>query len=222
LKSYGVIYSAFNTETGKSYVGQAVQTTKVDAFTRRKREHLRMVNGLKTPFYSSLKNHGKEAFVWFELFRSSFDVDDELNSVKAQTELNAAEEYWIAELNSVYPNGYNLRLGGESGGRHSKATKLKIAEKSRGNSSHLGHKHSAETRAFISEQVKLAFHRNPHVISVETARKISASKKGKKFSKEHCLAMSLSRKGKKQSPETIAKRAASNRHPRGPYKKQQT
>ncbi len=222
MKPYGMIYRAFNVETGKSYVGQAVQTTKENAFTRRKREHLRMRNALKTPFYSSIKSHGSDTFVWTVLFSSSFEAFSEETNVTAQNELNAAEIYWISALDCVYPNGYNLRLGGESGGRHSEITKKKIAEKSKGNSSHLGHMHSPEVRERISAAVKAAFRENPQVVSVETGRKISASKKGKKFSEQHKIAMSLARIGKKRSPESIAKSAESNRHPRGPYKKRKT
>lgn len=169
---YGVVYRAFNTDTGKSYVGQAVQTNQIDALARRKKEHLRFANGRKNPFYSSLKSHGPNAFVWSELFRSFWDG---AAKESAQREFNAAEQYWIAALDCVYPNGYNLRLGGESGGQHSESTKAKIAEKSRGNSSHLGHRHSAEVRARISERVKET--RTPEMIA-----RISAKNLGRKNS----------------------------------------
>lgn len=38
------------------------------------------------------------------------------------------EIYYINKFNSIVPNGYNLRSGGNNGGKHNEETKRKISE----------------------------------------------------------------------------------------------
>jgi hypothetical protein len=42
--------------------------------------------------------------------------------------MNLAERYWIAEIDSLSPNGYNLTEGGGEGGRRTKETRDLLRE----------------------------------------------------------------------------------------------
>jgi group I intron endonuclease len=95
----GVIYKAVNITNGKCYVGQA------QSFARRKKDHKCYYTKKKTRFYSAIKKYGWDNFEWFEIDRAD-----------SQEDLNQKEIFWIAELNSIHPNGYNLRDGGQNGG----------------------------------------------------------------------------------------------------------
>jgi len=89
--------------------------------------------------------------------RQSFDIV-EVESCHTREQLDERERYWIAEFQSLNPNGYNIELGGSGSGKMSYETRRKIA------AAHLGRK------------------RGPR--SEETKRKISESNKGKKISPE--------------------------------------
>jgi group I intron endonuclease len=67
----------------------------------------------------AFKKHGVNNFK-FELICISFDEN-----------LNDLEKYYIKKLNSLAPNGYNLREGGNSS-RHSEETKMKISQSLKG------------------------------------------------------------------------------------------
>lgn len=54
----------------------------------------------------------------------AFDVQV-LQTCQTQAELNDAEIAWIKKLNTLAPEGYNLRLGGAKG-RHAESTKAKL------------------------------------------------------------------------------------------------
>jgi hypothetical protein len=58
--------------------------------------------------YAAIQKYGKAAFV-IEIIASATN----------QSELDAAEIQWIETLGTLSPRGYNLRAGGEGGGRHS-------------------------------------------------------------------------------------------------------
>lgn len=208
MSVFGIIYSAFCTANGKYYVGQTIGTLNA-----RKNEHhcaARTNSDECLAFHKAIRKYGRDSFAW--------SIVQEIFS--GQDELNLAEIFWIKALNSLSPNGYNLREGGNSGGRLSEETKQKIAAKVRGNTFHLGHKHSDEVRKLISEKVRAANELNPRKPHTDEAKKkMSDAKRGRKFSLEHRLAIGAAAKGRKRSPESIAKSAAGNRHPRGPYKK---
>ena len=111
----GVIYIATNLETGRQYVGQTSN------FRKRLQEHLsRNIRG-KSYFENALRNHGLAVFDFVQI---PYPADW----------LNYWEEYWITNLNTMIPNGYNLTMGGKSlrGFHHSEATKIKLSEAQRG------------------------------------------------------------------------------------------
>ena len=112
-------------------------------------------------------------------------------------DLNEKEIYWIENLNSLPPNGYNLCKGGRGGvssGEHhpfykknrSDETKHKISEKLK------GQKRLPES----IEKQKNTNDKRSYKHSEETKHKISEKLKGKKQSKEHLEKLSKIRKGK--------------------------
>ncbi|MDD5901719.1 MAG: GIY-YIG nuclease family protein [Lachnospiraceae bacterium] len=86
------IYCITNLINGKQYVGQSKNPTE------RFKEHLRTNDNL--PIHKAISKYGKENF--------------KLNILEYKTiEYNEREKYWIKQLNTLVPNGYNVTEGGE-------------------------------------------------------------------------------------------------------------
>lgn len=83
----------------KSYVGQSSN------FEKRKRNHISNANNKhkRSGFQSAIKKYGEEAFVW-QILETHTSLDD----------CNEAEEFFIAYLGTLAPNGYNLIRGGNN------------------------------------------------------------------------------------------------------------
>jgi group I intron endonuclease len=146
-----------NKINGKAYVGQTIQSLE-----DRLRHHLSPSSGCKA-IKSAISKYGIE----------NFEIQ-ELAKVENISELNTMEIKYINELNTIAPNGYNLKSGG------SRPT------------------YSEDARKRMSEAQK----RNPRKYTKKElkARSIRFSGKGnpnygKKFSKEHLENMSKSHKG---------------------------
>jgi len=93
-----IIYKATNKITGKCYIGQTIQKLE-----KRIQGHLRESKNHKgRPFFLSIIKNGIENFVFEEIER--------VNSIE---ELNDREIFWIKELNTVSPFGYNITAGGQ-------------------------------------------------------------------------------------------------------------
>ena len=135
----------FTAPNGRCYIGQTKN------FTRRIKKH-QNDDGC-TIFHRAIKKYGFENFTQ-EILIENLSVD----------ESNYWEEFYIKELNTLSPNGYNLRTGGKN----------YIA--------------TAETRLRMSES------RKGRVVSEETRLKISNSNKGKKRTDAEKLKMSESQK----------------------------
>ena len=141
-----IIYKIESRLDGKIYVGQTQRTLK-----ERISEHMR--GGRRRSYIDrAIKTHGIENFI--------VEVIEECSTVE---ELNEREMFWIRELNSRYPNGYNLTSGGN--GRN-------VTDEARKNMSkaQIGHVVLEETRRKIS----LANSGKNHVVSEETRKKMSA------------------------------------------------
>lgn len=187
----GVIYKITCLITGKPYVGQ----------TRQK---------LNRRIYGHKSNKGKSAidvairkYGW-----ENFSV--EVLETCPVEKLNEREIFWIRELNSKAPNGYNLTDGGDGGLNPSEETRAKIsanhADFSGAKNGFYGKRHSEESRAKMSVAKKGKSHK-PH--SQETRDKISASEKGKHVSEETRAKISSAGKGRKLTAETCARMSAS-------------
>jgi len=142
------IYRVFCRTTGKSYIGQTIRSVE-----QRWKEHVRAAEtGKDFALHVAIRKHGEENFELMVLSETQ-DLD----------ELNRLEEKAIIDLNTMVPNGYNLKSGGDgkyfsadscrkmsrssSGVREprTESTKRKISENMEGNQNHLGTHMSQDT-----------------------------------------------------------------------------
>lgn len=193
---------------GKSYIGQTCNTIQ-----KRINHNFTGYKG-STAFDNAIKKYGADSITTTILYQC--ETVEEADRLEIQA---------IKEWNTLSPNGYNLKTGGNNG-RHSPETRRRMSESSQGNAPtygmrgkkhspetrkklseiHTGRKHTEEARRKISEAGKGRKH------SSETRQKLSEGKKGeknpfygKKLSPEHRRKMSESRKGRRHSPETRQK-----------------
>ena len=99
----GLIYKITNKVNGKIYIGQTTQS-----LDHRWKTHLR-VSKSKVPHHAihdAIRKYGKDNF-------SVEIVEDEISGI----ELGNREIFWIQHYNSLVPNGYNIRKGGDDSGR---------------------------------------------------------------------------------------------------------
>lgn len=113
------IYSITNKINNKTYIGQSINAVE------RWRDHIWDANrkvgktsqNKKFAIQNAINKYGKDNFIW--------QVIDEFSSLE---ESNEAEEFYIAYLCTLSPNGYNLKRGGDNKKTH-ESTKQKIREK---------------------------------------------------------------------------------------------
>ena len=183
-----IVYKITNTITGMSYVGQTTKT-----LNQRWTEHVYDATGNRSKdkgcyFHLAIKKYGKEAF--------SMEV---LNTCLNKEALDSVERFYIATLNTVRPNGYNLALGG-SGVMHGR--KLSTEARAKISKSLMGRpgakfKHTAEACAKIAASLQGNKRSVGRVHSEETKSKMRASHLGKKvkpFSEEARRNMSIAAK----------------------------
>jgi group I intron endonuclease len=157
----GYIYRITNKITKQNYIGQTIQ----DLYERWKQHKKKNSNCvyLKAAF----SKYGIENFD-FKLICIGFDND-----------LNKLEIFYINKYNSVSPNGYNLRLGGNNGGKHSEETKRKISESLKktlnsNNNKKVGKPHTEETKIKLSNISKGRKHK---IETIEKLRLINTKHK---------------------------------------------
>jgi group I intron endonuclease len=111
------IYKITNKLNGKQYVGQTKATPE-----KRFTNHVYAAsNGSTAIIHNAIRKYGKDAFE-IEL----------LQECQSFEELDEAERRWIAELDTVTPNGYNIEEGGcRNRGSLSEATRAKLREAAR-------------------------------------------------------------------------------------------
>ena len=97
----GIIYK-YTSPSGKIYIGQTTQSLSERARF--------MGEGYRncTAFYRAIQKYGFQNFSQEVLEEISYE---NLSELKEQ--LNKLEQYYISKFNSLVPNGYNIRLGGE-------------------------------------------------------------------------------------------------------------
>ena len=150
----GYIYTIKNKTDKKIYVGQTIHDVEA-----RWKDHLKKGSNCRY-LKSAINKYGVDNFE-FKLVCITFD-----------NQLDDMEIKYIEQYNSLVPNGYNLRLGGNSG-RHNAETKQKISDTLKKNfanglvhSRHqLGRPHDEATKQKISESLK------GHKLSQETINK---------------------------------------------------
>lgn len=94
-----IIYLATNNVNGKCYVGQTIRSLEA-----RWKDHCRTKDD--NYFHNAIRKYGSENF-----------TVKVLDTAETEQELDLKEIYWIKKLNTLSPNGYNLREGGNVSGR---------------------------------------------------------------------------------------------------------
>ena len=105
----GIIYK-ISSPSGKVYVGQTVRS-----FKKRMQEH-RQETSCCTFIKRAIDKYGDEM---------NYEIVEEN---VPQEQLDEREIYWIKELNSLAPDGYNLTTGGQSSKEYSQELKDKIRD----------------------------------------------------------------------------------------------
>lgn len=123
-EGFGTIYSITNAVSGKKYIGQ----THKEYLSNRIGLHFADAKrGKKSPLYDDIRKQKRSDFE-VEVLEKDVPVD----------QLWDKEKHYIKELNTVYPNGYNIALGGggtpgvtpwDKGISRDDETKRKISEK---------------------------------------------------------------------------------------------
>lgn len=107
------IYMFKNNTNGKAYVGQAED---VEA---RYKQHIKDSKNKDYVFYKALRKYGIDNFT-FSIIEEDIPIEN----------INEREIFWISEINSKIPNGYNMTNGGEGthGYNHTEESKQKMRE----------------------------------------------------------------------------------------------
>lgn len=102
----GYIYCVTNSVNQKQYVGQTMRTIA----ERWKQHCYAAISGENSSIlYRAMRLHGVENFNVVELCKLSADSEDKLRDM-----LNDHESYYIAELGTYMPDGYNMTTGGQN------------------------------------------------------------------------------------------------------------
>ena len=183
----GYVYKITNTVNQKSYIGISIY----EPTQGRIKDHL--TGRGNRVIANAVKKYGKDAFTYEILEENVFDVF-----------LPDLEVAYIANFNTVAPDGYNLNSGGDHP-KHSEETRRKMSEARKGKTpsvetrrklseAHKGRIFSEEHRQKLSETAKS---RKGIIPSAETRQKMSKAQKGRKHSQETRRKMSKAQKGDK-------------------------
>lgn len=112
-----IIYLIRNKVNGKIYIGQTVESIS-KRFTR----HCSECNLDGMVITKAIFKYGKENF-----------TIEKIHECSSMEELNMMEEFYIKKYDTLSPNGYNIKSGGNNSRMH-KSTKMKISRALRGKS----------------------------------------------------------------------------------------
>jgi group I intron endonuclease len=145
-----IIYKITNKINLKSYVGQTINNLEHRWYYHVKSKNCKAL-------HAAIEKYGKENFLLEILLECT-----------SRKELDLKETELIKKHNTMSPNGYNLRPGGNTS-THSAETRRKISEKRKGRSV----PHTKESKRKISEANK------KRVWTQESKNKVSVSMTGK-------------------------------------------
>lgn len=203
MKQCGKIY-CFTSPSGKSYIGQTWMKSVVGKTSHTSR-YKSAGEGACGIFAAAIKKYG------FENFRLTVVEDN----IMTQVALDEAEEFFIAYLQTMQPNGYNL-TGGGRGGLKSVETRRRLSTAA------TGRKHTTASREKIS--AANAGPNNPMygvVRTAESKQRMSDAQRGKargSHSLEHCQKIAAALRGRTVSAETRQKQSV-QRKGRVPWNK---
>lgn len=123
-----IIYKITNLINGKIYIGQTIRSLESRWLSHCSSSSLCLY------LSNSIKKYGKE----------NFNVSV-LKKCSSLQEMNYYEKFFIKSLNSLAPNGYNLRDGGVDG-IFSDLSKEKMSKAHIGNKYSLGYRQTKETK----------------------------------------------------------------------------
>lgn len=106
------IYKITNKINNKIYIGQTIGSLKKRWWTHCNEKNKCII--LK----NAIKKYGKDNF-----------TIEEIDGANSQSELNYKEWLFIHKSNSLWPNGYNIKKGGEQGGKWSLKMKEHMRER---------------------------------------------------------------------------------------------
>lgn len=144
-----IIYQAKNLINEKLYIGK----TK-GSLANRQRGHIRsaLMKDSKTVFHNAIRKYGQNNFEFSILEELASDCSDDL--------LNEKERFWIVQMNSKIPSGYNMTDGGDGNDGSIKPNlgiPMSDEQKEKLRKANLGNKHSKETKIKMSISQKLSY-----------------------------------------------------------------
>jgi group I intron endonuclease len=151
-----IVYVITNRANNKQYVGQTTVSLE-----HRMNIHKKVAKVRAYPLYHAFKKYGIEAFTMVQVDTCT-NID----------ELNTKEQEWIAKLNTISPNGYNLTTGGRNG-KHTAKTREKISKAMRGLKRSDSHKEAIRLSKTGDRHPMWGKH-----ISETTRQKMSVASKG--------------------------------------------
>jgi len=126
IKQLGHIYK-ITSPSDKLYIGQTVcvlNNGKKNGYEERWKQHknaaISKEEGGCRALNRAIRKYGSKNFKL------------ELIEIVPIEKMNERETYWIKELNTLSPNGYNLTTGGGSGTTHSDETRIRISKANKG------------------------------------------------------------------------------------------
>lgn len=176
-----IIYEITNDVNSKVYIGQTWKTAQ-ERFKRHCAE-ARWQNTKIMPIVFAIRKYGPSHF--------KINVLEELTDC-TQSKLDEREVFWVQELKTFSPNGYNLKAG-QSHGVWSEEIKKKIGDGNRGK------KRNKET----IERLRMS-HKG-HKVKDSTKHKLSIINTGKVLSEDHKQKIAESNTGQKRSNEAKEK-----------------
>ena len=162
------IYKITNTLNGMAYIGQTTKARPTDRFSQHKYLATHPEQE-KTASYlhRAMAADGVDNFQ-FEIIEEVWDGDNDL--------LNEREKFWIKELNTLVPDGYNLTEGGDGTPGYSRPQTVEEREK-RAASAKAFFENNPEARERCKERTKRLWENE------EYRRKVTES--NRKFYSEH-------------------------------------
>lgn len=161
----GYIYKITNNINNKIYIGQTIKARPTDRFSQHR--YLARHSGQEKSIsylHQAMAKYGVDNF--------SFEIIENIENDK----LNEREQYWIAQYNSLVPQGYNLTIGGEGALGHSRPQTLEEREKRKQSNKQFYIDHP-EALQQMSERTKKLWENE------EYRRKVIES--NKRFAQEH-------------------------------------